>query len=326
MSRYLKAGGGLSYNHSNYVIGNVWDYEPIKKDGRDGVLIHGNLYGGDDGVYDDVRKRFIRGTRGFSVAGESGGSSYVCDSKACGRVLRPSEIMEIALTPKPANPHAITIDFHEPSSSIAKSDDGSLKFDRVEVHMSEMECPILKLRKALRDKGVDAHARDDGVFVPFACSSAQLENIGLIGVPVEGGTLLNERDEAIRKMFTEGFAKGSLSADGRFSDTDLGFFAKACDMGLVESDNGVFRLSSPEGQMMKSKGIDEGARRKAANNLDPSKQTLLDVGDGRTNLDRRNGTTSAKTDEEVEQADKTDKLMDDVNWRTKNIKRKKPLY
>lgn len=244
MDRYIKAGGNISYNHSNYVIGSVWGYERIQKDGRDGVKIYGNLFGGDNGIYDDVRKRFVKGTRGFSVAGESGGSTYVCDTESCGRVLRPSEILEIALTPKPANPHATTIDFHE-ATKIAKSDDGSIRFTQMEIHQSEGECPILKLRKALRDAGIDAHAREEGVFVPFAKSERELEAIGLVGMPVEGGMLLKERDSIQKALFIEGFSKGALTKDGRFSDTDFEFFQKASDMGFVERRDGEFVMSDP---------------------------------------------------------------------------------
>lgn len=245
MDRYIESGGPISWNHGNYQIATCWGYERVKKNGMDGVKIYGNLFGGDDGVYDEVRKRFVKGARGFSIAGESGKSRYECNSKACGRVLEPSEILEIALTPKPANPHATTIDFHKASSRIAKSDDGTIRFSDFEIHQSELECPILKLRKALRDHGVDAHARDEGVFVPFVRSERELSAVGLIGTPVEGGMILNERDEVLKSVFLEGFAKGSLSADGRFSDTDMEFFGKACDMGLVESVNGTFVLESP---------------------------------------------------------------------------------
>lgn len=245
MDRYIDSGAPISFNHGNYTVGNIWGYERAKKDGKDSVIIHGNLFGGDKGVYDEVRRKFMNGTRGFSVAGESKNADYTCDGNACGRVLKPREILEIALTPKPANPHALTIDFHEPSSKIAKSADDELKFTRMEMHLSELECPILKLRKALRDRGIEAHAREDGVFVPFARSSEELARIGLIGTPVEGGMILNERDEVIKSTFEKGFAKGILTEDGRFSDTDLRFFGKACDLGIVESKNGVFRLIDP---------------------------------------------------------------------------------
>lgn len=244
MDRYVESGGPISWNHGNYTVGNVWGYERIQKDGRDGVKIYGNLFGGDKGIYDEVRDRFVKGARGFSVAGESGGSSYVCDKEACGRVLRPSEILEIALTPKPANPHATTIDFHE-GKGFAKSDDGSIRFTEIEMHQSERECPILRLRKALRNAGIDAHARDDGVFVPFAKSESELRAIGLVGTPTEGGMLLRERDSIMKSLFMEGISKGSITADGRFSDTDLEFFSKACEMGFVEYRDGEYVMSDP---------------------------------------------------------------------------------
>jgi len=251
MDRYIESGSPLSWNHSNYQIGSCWGYERIKKDGRDGVKIYGNLYGGDNGIYDEVRKRFMNGARGFSVAGESGRSRYECDENSCGRVLMPKEILEIALTPKPANPHAMTIDFHEPSDRFAKSADSStIRFTEIEVHRDESTCPILSLRKSLRDSGIDAHARTDGVFIPmsssdFAKSVGSMRKAGLCVEWTDGGALVKDKDVVLEQLFKEGFEKGCVDAEGVLDDSDYEFFSKACGMGLLERRNGEYRLVDP---------------------------------------------------------------------------------
>lgn len=251
MDRYIESGSPLSWNHSNYQIGSCWGYERIKKDGKDGVKIYGNLYGGDNGIYDEVRKRFMNGARGFSVAGESGRSRYECDENSCGRVLMPKEILEIALTPKPANPHAMTIDFHEPSDRFAKSADSStIRFTEIEVHRDESTCPILSLRKSLRDSGIDAHARMDGVFIPmsssdFAKSVGSMRKAGLCVEWTDGGALVKDRDVVLEQLFKEGFEKGCVDAEGILDDSDYEFFSKACGMGLLERKDGKYRLADP---------------------------------------------------------------------------------
>ena len=247
MDRYLDSGGPMSFNHQNYSVACCWGYEPFTKDGMKGLKIWGNVFGGDDGVYDEVRKRFIKGANSVSVAGESKGSHYECNNKGCGFKRGVSELMEIAITPKPANKHAVTLSYNEKAAkNFAKSDDGSVRFtfSEIEIHKSEMECPILKLRKALREAGIDAHAREDGVFVPFVKSQAELRDMGLNATYVDGGMLLNE-DDTVRRLFMEGFEKGSVDENGMLSEQDVEFFAKACSAGAVERSNGVYRLIDP---------------------------------------------------------------------------------
>ena len=120
----------------------------------------------------------------------------------------------------------------------------------MEVHRDESWCPILKLRRALRESGIDAHAREDGVFIPmtssmFAKSIGDMRQSGLCVEWTDGGALVKDRDAMLESVFKEGFAKGVVDADGVVDASDYLFFAKACDMGLVERRNGRYVLSDP---------------------------------------------------------------------------------
>ena len=247
MDRYIASGGPISFNHRNYTIGSVWGYEPAKKDGMDAIKIFGNLYGGDKGVYDEVRGRFAKGVRGFSVAGESGSARYVCDSKACGRLLDPKEIMEIALCPVPANPHALTLEFNERAlGNFHKShEEGYLPIQEMEIHRDETTCPILGLRKSLREHGIDAHAYANGVFVPFVKSDAELRSAGVVGTRVKGGMLLKPYESALEDAFKDGFSKGIIDDRGVYTVGGTEEFTKACLLGLTEAVNGEYRLRRP---------------------------------------------------------------------------------
>lgn len=292
MDRYLDSGGPMSFNHQNYSVACCWGYEPFTKDGMKGLKIWGNVFGGDDGVYDEVRKRFVKGANSVSVAGESKGSHYECNNKGCGFKRGVSELMEIAITPKPANKHAVTLSYNEKAAkNFAKSDDGSVRFtfSEIEIHKSEMECPILKLRKALREAGIDAHAREDGVFVPFVKSQAELRGMGLNATYVDGGMLLNE-DDTVRRLFMEGFEKGSVDENGVLSEQDVEFFAKACSAGAVERSNGTYRLIDPlEAFEKANKAVELMGKEEGQKYLDETQphQTGLHVNNIR-NVDRPN--------------------------------------
>jgi len=253
MDRFLESGGPISFNHQNYSVGVCWAYEPFAKDGMKGMTIWGNLFGGDDGVYDKVRGMFVKGVNSFSVAGESGGKQYECDNHACGFKRSVSELMEIALCKTPANKHAVTLSYNEKAStSFAKSADTEaiLKFSQLEVHRDESWCPILKLRRSLRESGIDAHAREDGVFIPmssstFSKSVGAMRQAGLCVEWTDGGALVKDQDTVLEGLFKEGFAKGSVDADGVVDTSDYLFFAKACDMGLIERRKGQYCLIDP---------------------------------------------------------------------------------
>ena len=256
MDRYIESGGPLSFNHQNYSVGCVWAYSPIKKKGMKGMDIWGNLFGGDDGVYDKVRGMFTKGVNSFSVAGESGDKHYECDNHACGFKRSVSELMEIALCKTPANKHCVTLSYNE-GASFTKSSDTIFRFDQVEVHRDETSCPILKLRKSLRESGIDAHAREDGVFIPmssstFSKSVGDMRRAGLCVEWTDGGALVKDQDAVIESMFKEGFAKGSVSPEGVVDTSDYLFFAKACDMGLLERRNGRYYLKDTSDVLMKA--------------------------------------------------------------------------
>ena len=259
MNRYLKSGSPLQFNHGNYQIGVCWMYEPIKKNGMKGIAIWGNLFGGDDGIYDKVRQMFVKGVNSISVAGESGKKQYVCNETACGFKRSVSELLEISICKTPANKHCVTLSYNEKASaSFAKSADTEtiLKFSQLEVHRDETSCPILKLRKSLRNAGIDAHAREDGVFIPmdsatFAKTVGTMRNAGLCVQWADGGALVRDQDAVLEGLFKEGFAKGIVDENGVLDTSDHMFFAKACDMGLVARKDGQYRLIDPTEDFMK---------------------------------------------------------------------------
>ena len=250
MDEFIDHNGNLMAEHKNYCCGHIFAWEPIKKDGMNAILVYGNLFGGNDPVYKSVRESFIKGRNNLSVAGESGMSHFQCDSKGCYTRRFVKSLQEISLCFVPANKHC-TLQWKNPNANFAKSasedaDEGGFALDITEVtfHKSYYECPILKLRKALRDAGVDAHAREDGVFVPFTRSQAELRDAGLNATYVDGGMLLKE-DDTLRTLFQEGFEKGAVNENGELSELDTEFFAKACSAGAVERSNGVYRLIDP---------------------------------------------------------------------------------
>lgn len=253
MNRYFKSGAPLQYNHSNYQVGLAWKCEPFTKDGMKGLTIWGNLFGGDDGIYDKVRGMFVKGVNSLSVAGESGSKTYVCNEHACGFKRSVSELLEISICKTPANKHAVLISYNDKAANtFAKSADTDtiLKFSQLEVHRDESWCPILKLRKSLRESGIDAHAREDGVFIPmdsttFSKSVPVMRQAGLCVEWTDGGALVKDQDSVLEGLFKEGFAKGSVDADGVVDTSDYLFFAKACDMGLIERRNGKYCLIDP---------------------------------------------------------------------------------
>ena len=258
MDRYIDSGGPLSLDHRNYTIGCIWSYEPFEKNGMKGMAIWGNLFGGDDGVYDKVRGMFVKGMNSFSVAGESADKKYECDGHACGFKRSVSELLEIALCRTPANKHAVMLSYNDKvATPFSKSaGDVVIRFDQVEVHRDESSCPILKLRKSLRNAGIDAHAREDGVFIPmdsatFAKTVGTMRNAGLCVQWADGGALVRDQDAVLEGLFKEGFTKGIVDENGVLDTSDHMFFAKACDMGLVARKDGQYRLINPTEDFMK---------------------------------------------------------------------------
>jgi hypothetical protein len=252
MDRYIKSGGPMSWNHGNYTIGHIWGYEPFEKDGMKGMKVYGNLFGGDKGIYDKVREMFVKGANSVSVAGESDTKRYECTNNTCGFRRSVSELMEIALCKVPANKHAVMLSYNEKAANtFSKSDDSIVKFNELQIHRDETTCPILKLRKALRDHGIDAHARSDGVFVAmdsatFAKALGRFDEADLTAKWVSGGVLLQDRDYIIEKTFREGFAKGYIDKNGVFTDdVDMDFFCESVDAGVVCREDGEFRLKDP---------------------------------------------------------------------------------
>ena len=256
MDDFIDHNGNLMAEHRNYCVGHIFAWEPIKKGDMDAVLVYGNLFGGDDPVYKSVRKSFLKGRNNLSVAGESGNSHYECDSRGCFTRRFVKSLQEISLCFTPANKHCV-LQWSNPHANFAKSasaeisDDIDLDVLEMTFHKSYDECPILKLRKSLRDHGIDAHARPDGVFVAmdgytFAKSLGRFNDAQLVAHWTDGGVLLQDRDDVIERTFRDGFAKGYIDKDGTFADdVDMDFFCKAVDDGIVCRSGGSYHLMDP---------------------------------------------------------------------------------
>ena len=105
MDSFIEFGGPLVYDHGNYTVGVVTDWEPEVIEGKNGVAIYGNLFGGAE-VYDKMRKAFIRGKNSVSVAGEADHGKYTCDRNGCYSRRNVRQILEISLCGTPSNKYA----------------------------------------------------------------------------------------------------------------------------------------------------------------------------------------------------------------------------
>lgn len=259
MDDFIDHNGNLMAEHKNYCVGHIFAWEPIKKNGMDAVLVYGNLFGGDDPVYKSVRKSFLKGRNNLSVAGESEKSHFECDDRGCYTRRFVKSLQEISLCFTPANKHCV-LQWSNPHTDFAKSakpkDDVELGIMEMTFHKSYDECPILKLRKSLRDHGIEAHARQDGVFVAmsedsFNKSLSTSDDAWLCADWMDGGVLLRDKDDVIEKTYRDGYAKGYLDKDGVFTDdADFDFFCKAVDYGIVDRVGDDYIIIDPSNSQL----------------------------------------------------------------------------
>ena len=249
---YIQHNGNVQYEHGGYTVGAVYDWKPIKKDGVDGIEVYGNLFGGSM-VYDNMRQAFIKGYNSMSVAGEADGGKYQCDEKGCYIRRTVKSLMEISICKVPAN-KGCTLSWYHEADKIAKSasdDDFNLVIDEYEIHKSYNECPFLRLKKALKDIGYDAHATVFGVTVPmsreeFEQTLPYMKSCNLHAIWSDGEALINDRDHLIELSFRDGVEKGYLSPDGRvLKSITKDQFEMLVDRDVLTSLNGELFLEHP---------------------------------------------------------------------------------
>ena len=247
MDIYIDGGGPVNFHHSNYQVGTVYAWEPIKVDGMDGVAVYGNIYGHNE-VSRNTRKAFVKGFNGMSIGGEAELGKYQCDERGCfvKRNVKETGLMEISLTPTPANKYCTLISYHD-SDKVAKS---GMRFmiDNYEIHRSSDVCPIMSLKKSLCAIGYDAHATAAGVIIPmseeeFKRTEPYMKAHNLSAIWSDGSVLVNDRDYLTELSFKDGIAKGYLDRNGMLLSTiTKDQFSMLIERDVLEHDDTGYHL------------------------------------------------------------------------------------
>lgn len=252
MDSYIDYGGNIQYEHGGYHVGCCWDWEPFTETDQfgksmRGIYAWGNLFGGDQ-VYDQMREHFVKGRNSLSVAGEADKGKYQCDERGCYTRRGVKQLLEMSLCTVPANKHC-KMAWYNDKASMTKSDNYlTLQVEEYEIHKSYKECPHLALRKSLRAVGYDAHAREDGVFVPMTKEDYTghyylMKSHGLCSEYVDGGMLVTDRESAIKKAFYDLYKSKAIFPDGRIDGGDPALFRRLLASGLVYRQDGEFYLA-----------------------------------------------------------------------------------
>lgn len=258
LDSFIEYGGNINWNHQNYNIGVVWGWEPIRFESEhgemvDGVQVWGNLFGGDL-VYDEARKRFTEGMNSLSIGGEADNMRFVCDEKGCYTKRDVRQLLEISLTSHPANKDATLVWYNKDASFTKSADSFRLSVSEYTIHKSESECPILMMRKELRARGLDAHARKGGCFIK--CSEDGMDNVAgivksagynLFGVAIMDGKgmglYVHDHDSFVKSKFKRAYSEGWVDKDGVVSDTmPESFFKSLYRKGVICKDCGIYRI------------------------------------------------------------------------------------
>lgn len=255
MDSFIEFGGPLVYDHGNYTVGVVTDWEPEVVDGRDGVAIYGNLFGGAE-VYDKMRKAFIRGKNSVSVAGEADRGKYVCDTNGCYSKRNVRQILEISLCGTPSNKYAKLQWYNKnASTAVAKSSSGfHLNIDAYTVHKDYTTCPVQALVRSLENigyEGVTAHR--DGAHIPMSYDryrrdAPHMNRHGLRAEYTGDGVMVRDEDAMIRDAFMKGVKGGWLTADGELRNPSREQFLELYGKGLMTYDYRLKRPSTYKGR------------------------------------------------------------------------------
>lgn len=252
LDSFIGYGGNVQWDHNNYTVATIWDWEPMKKDGMDAVAVYGNIFGGDE-VYDNTRKAFVKGFNNLSIAGEASKGNYRCDSKGCYTKRDVKQLMEISLCKVPANKHCTLIWYNDGASFTKSSeDDLRLGVDEYTIHKDYTCCPTQGLRKSLREIGYDAHATWDGVTIPMAREEfdrtlPMFKSHGLHAEYRDGVALVNDRDTVLERLFKSGHREGVLDDDGMFTGRmTKAWFRRFWEADLVVERDGRYGVVFPE--------------------------------------------------------------------------------
>lgn len=256
---YIRSGGNINNDHTNYCVGTCWDIEPYECEGKPAVKMWGNVFGGDE-VYDNARKAFVKGINNVSIAGEADKGRFLCDNKGCYVKRDVRQLLEISLCRVPANRHATMIWFNEDSRLEKSADDFRLNVESYTLHRDYTTCPILGLRKSLREAGIDAHAEENGVFVAmspeeYSMRAPMFKSIDLCSYydGEQGGAILNRREALLERIFKSGFDNGYLDEDGDLTThINKAQFVEMHRNGLIAEDGDRLSLVLP--------GMDAGYR------------------------------------------------------------------
>lgn len=252
MDDYIAHSGPMSWDHSNYIIGTVWGWEPIETENGPGISVWGNLFKGDEPVYKTARKAFSKGANKLSVAGDASKEDRTCDSDhGCYVRRKMRQLMEIAVTPHPVNKYATLI--WQNDAALAKSEQSIgepaavLDLKEVMLHRSEEDCPIMLMRNRLRKSGIDAHARKEGVFIPglSAEDCASIAEAGYRAEPCEGGVLIPSPEKVLEAEFKKSYRYGEITRDGEVLWMPESRFKDLYTLGMIEArDDGFWFASS----------------------------------------------------------------------------------
>lgn len=250
---YIDAGGPIQADHSDYQVGVGWGWEPVTVDGKEGVELWGNIYGGDNGVFDNTRKAFVEGMNSLSIAGEADLGRMKCDDRGCAVHRSVRQILEVSVCRVPANPFC-TLSWYNKDARLKKSQEekGSEYFTlgvtEYEIHKTYNECPFLSLKKSLMDIGYEAHATPVGVFVPMSLSDyrktlPRMKKAGISSVWSDGEALLNDREYLVEQTFKDGIAKGYIDPDGRVNEkVTKSQFTDMCDRDVLYRDDSEYYI------------------------------------------------------------------------------------
>lgn len=248
MESFLAFGGNIQYGHSAYHVGLAWDWNPIEKDGKDGVEIWGNVFGGGP-VYDEARKAFVKGHSSLSVGGEADRGRFQCDEKGCYTKRDLKQLLEISLCSVPANKHCKMIWYND-KARLQKSADDDMRFDVVEyeIHRDRDNCPIHQLRKSMEPLGFgEMHVRPEGVLVED-CTPVQrrgLMECGYAVVKYGEGYIVNTVDKIVEQEFRKGYSAGYLDRMGMVGDISSKDLDRLLDAGLIRKGDRGYALLMP---------------------------------------------------------------------------------
>lgn len=250
MDDFMRFGGNIQHNHSNYQVAHAWDWSPITKDGMQGVEIWGNVFGGGP-VYDEARKAFVKGHSSLSVGGEANRGKFQCDERGCYTRRDLKQLLEISLCSVPANKHCKMLWYNDQARLAKSHDDESLRLDVVEyeIHRDRDNCPLHQLKKSMEPLGFgDMHVRPEGVLVE-SCDNAQRSKLMKCGYGVircEEGLMVNTIDKLIENEFRRGVTKGYLDKDGMVTGRICRFdFMRLLDAGLIRKSGDDYGLLMP---------------------------------------------------------------------------------